>query len=74
MQPLDPARAAARRADDRRGCSLPIMPEKNRKEFADAHDTDFAYEIAGPRALPRERLLRSQRPGRRLSGHSRRRS
>jgi twitching motility protein PilT len=23
----------------------PIMPEKNRKEFADRHDTDFAYEI-----------------------------
>src|SRR5439155_2292224 len=25
----------------------PIMPEKNRQEFADRHDTDFAYEIAG---------------------------
>ena len=25
----------------------PIMPEKNRKEFADRHDTDFAYEIDG---------------------------
>lgn len=25
----------------------PIMPEKNRKEFAERHDTDFAYEIAG---------------------------
>ena len=24
----------------------PIMPEKNRKEYADRHDTDFAYEIA----------------------------
>ena len=23
------------------------MPEKNRKEFAERHDTDFAYEIAG---------------------------
>ena len=23
----------------------PIMPERNRKEFADRHDTDFAYEI-----------------------------
>ena len=31
----------------------PIMPEKNRKEFTERHDTDFAYEIAGPRALPR---------------------
>ena len=24
----------------------PIMPEKNRQEFAAKHDTDFAYEIA----------------------------
>src|SRR5436853_6737739 len=23
----------------------PIMPEKNRKEFTERHDTDFAYEI-----------------------------
>ena len=25
----------------------PIMPEKNRAEFRDRHDTDFAYEIQG---------------------------
>jgi twitching motility protein PilT len=25
----------------------PIMPEKNRQEFAGRHDTDFAYEIPG---------------------------
>src|SRR6476619_5486719 len=25
----------------------PIMPEKNRAEFHERHDTDFAYEIAG---------------------------
>lgn len=25
----------------------PITPEKNRKEYAERHDTDFAYEIAG---------------------------
>jgi twitching motility protein PilT len=25
----------------------PIMPEKNRAEFRDRHDTDFAYEISG---------------------------
>jgi len=25
----------------------PIMPEANRREFADCHDTDFAYEIEG---------------------------
>ena len=47
MQPLDPAAARA----DRRRISVqllaPIMPEKNRKEFAERHDTDFAYEIPG---------------------------
>ncbi|MCX6128179.1 MAG: type IV pilus twitching motility protein PilT [Proteobacteria bacterium] len=26
---------------------LPIMPPKNREEFASQHDTDFAYEIPG---------------------------
>ena len=25
----------------------PIFPDKNRQEFAERHDTDFAYEIAG---------------------------
>jgi len=25
----------------------PIMPQKNREEFKERHDTDFAYEIAG---------------------------
>lgn len=26
---------------------LPIMPQRNREEFASAHDTDFAYELPG---------------------------
>src|SRR4030088_132884 len=25
----------------------PILPERNRKEFTDRHDTDFAYDIEG---------------------------
>ena len=25
----------------------PITPDKNRQEFAEKHDTDFAYEIPG---------------------------
>jgi twitching motility protein PilT len=46
MQSLDPA------AEELTGESVvqllaPIMPEKNRKEYTDRHDTDFAYEIAG---------------------------
>ena len=44
MQPLDPA-AAALTVDDVIKLIGPIMPEKNRKEFSDRHDTDFAYEI-----------------------------
>ena len=46
MKPLDPnapvldGELVARLLD-------PIMPEKNRREFNERHDTDFAYEIAG---------------------------
>jgi twitching motility protein PilT len=46
MQPLDPA-AAALDHDAVAGLVHPIMPEKNRAEFRDRHDTDFAYEIPG---------------------------
>jgi twitching motility protein PilT len=46
MQPLD-ASAAALAGDDLAHLLAPIMPEKNRKEYAERHDTDFAYEIAG---------------------------
>ena len=37
--PLDPATVTS--------LLEPIMPAKNREEFAHRHDTDFAYEIAG---------------------------
>jgi len=46
MQPLDPVApvldpdAVVRLLD-------PITPEKNRQEFSERHDTDFAYEIPG---------------------------
>jgi twitching motility protein PilT len=46
MQPLDPAapildgEILVRLLD-------PITPEKNKKEFAESHDSDFAYEILG---------------------------
>jgi twitching motility protein PilT len=46
MQPLDAA--AAPLTDEALGHLLePITPAANRKEFADSHDTDFAYEIPG---------------------------
>src|SRR5438046_10141164 len=46
MQPLD---AAAPVLDAATVVRLldPITPEKNRHEFTERHDTDFAYEIAG---------------------------
>ena len=46
MQPLDPA-AGPLTAPDVVQLLAPIMPEQNRKEYSERHDTDFAYEIAG---------------------------
>jgi twitching motility protein PilT len=45
MDKLDP-QAAPLTAQDLVQLLGPIMPEKNRKEFTEHHDTDFAYEIA----------------------------
>jgi twitching motility protein PilT len=45
MQALDPA-AAPLSGEDVVRLLAPIMPEQNRKEYTDRHDTDFAYEIA----------------------------
>src|SRR5688500_2138517 len=46
IQPLDPAAAPL---TDAELASLlePITPTANRQEFAESHDTDFAYEIPG---------------------------
>jgi len=46
MQPLDPA-APILDADTLTRLLDPITPEKNRHEFAERHDSDFAYEIPG---------------------------
>jgi twitching motility protein PilT len=46
MQPLDPA-APVLDADTVVRLLDPITPEKNRHEFSERHDTDFAYEIPG---------------------------
>jgi twitching motility protein PilT len=45
MQALDPA-AGVLTAQDVVQLLAPIIPEKNRKEYTERHDTDFAYEIA----------------------------
>src|SRR6267154_1260184 len=46
MKPLDPAAPVL---DGEMIIRLldPIIPEKNKHEFAEKHDTDFAYEVAG---------------------------
>src|SRR5882672_5860332 len=44
MQPLDPE-ASPLGPQDLSRLLAPIMPESNRKEFSERHDTDFAYEI-----------------------------
>jgi twitching motility protein PilT len=46
LQALDPS-AAPLVAADLEALLGPIMPERNRKEFLERHDTDFAYEIEG---------------------------
>jgi twitching motility protein PilT len=46
MQPLDPAMAQLT-GPMVTELLAPIVPDKNRQEFADRHDTDFAYEIHG---------------------------
>jgi twitching motility protein PilT len=46
MQQLDPA-AGTLSGQEVVQLLAPIMPEKNRKEYSERHDTDFAYEIAG---------------------------
>ena len=44
MQPLEPG-APALGVDDVEAFLAPIMPERNRQEYTQRHDTDFAYEI-----------------------------
>ena len=46
MKPLDPA-APVLDGDLVSRLLDPIIPEKNKHEFAEKHDTDFAYEVPG---------------------------
>ena len=41
-----------------------IMPERNRREYAETNDTDFAYELAGVARFRANALPRPQRAGR----------
>jgi len=62
MQPLDPAapildlNLITRLLD-------PITPDKNRQEFAEKHDTDFAYEIPGLARFRANRFMDRKGPG-----------
>src|SRR5437660_1795306 len=62
MQPLNPE-AAPLTIEDVDALLAPIMPEKNRKEFAERHDTDFAYEIAGLARFRANAFFDRQGPG-----------
>jgi twitching motility protein PilT len=46
MQPLDP-NALPLTPDVIMGLLLPIMPDVNKREFREKHDSDFAYELHG---------------------------
>jgi twitching motility protein PilT len=46
LQPLDTT-SAPLQADQLRALLGPILPEANREEYGERHDTDFAYEIPG---------------------------
>ncbi len=46
IEPLDPTMPALTDAMVTQ-LLAPIMPEKNRQEYSERHDTDFAYEIPG---------------------------
>jgi twitching motility protein PilT len=46
MEPLDPA-VGELSIEAVNALLAPIMPERNRQEYSERHDTDFAYEIVG---------------------------
>jgi twitching motility protein PilT len=62
MQPIDAA-AAALAAADVEALLTPIMPERNRKEFAERHDSDFAYEIPNLARFRANAFVDRQGPG-----------
>ena len=62
MQPLDPAAPILDLSLISRLLD-PITPEKNRQEFAERHDTDFAYEIPGLARFRANRFMDRKGPG-----------
>ena len=62
MQPLDPA-APPLTLESITGLLDPIMPEPNRREFREQHDTDFAYELEGHARFRGNVFMDRQGPG-----------
>ena len=68
MQPLDPAAPVLDAAMIVRLLD-PITPDKNRQEFAEKHDTDFAYEIPGLARFRANIFMDRKGPGARVPRH-----
>jgi len=62
MQPLGEAHGVLS-SDDIVNLLRPILPESNRKEFGDRHDTDFAYELKGAARFRGNVFLDRRGPG-----------
>jgi twitching motility protein PilT len=62
IQPLEPPGAPLRPSDIEQ-LLTPIMPERNRQEFAQRHDSDFAYEIVGLARFRANVFMDRQGPG-----------
>jgi twitching motility protein PilT len=62
MQPLGEAHGVLS-SDDVVNLLRPILPENNRKEFGERHDTDFAYELKGTARFRGNVFLDRRGPG-----------
>jgi twitching motility protein PilT len=62
MQPLV-AGAAALSPDAIMSLLLPILPEQNKREFRERHDTDFAYELSGTARFRGNAFMDRRGPG-----------
>jgi twitching motility protein PilT len=62
MQPLS-AGAEALSADAVMSLLLPILPEQNKREFRERHDTDFAYDLPGTARFRGNAFMDRRGPG-----------
>ncbi len=62
MQPLAPD-VPPLSADEVMNLLLPILPEQNKREFRERHDTDFAYELPGTARFRGNAFMDRKGPG-----------